>query len=442
MTEWFYGWIPVISGSLRYSDAQANRHDSANLKMLCVDSHHSTFNLPNFQNHAPRMLKIALWVRHKDESFLIRHWRDLALRVAQHFPNIRLSKVIRSREKLYLIHLKLDQVNATQAVGTWYSIPGERYRSQTKNASSFDLMDQNGTVNTSVPVSVIAQGDAIVSRSGFVYFSIKQAITPTVDWRKTANQFYYAIKDAFHRHKYHDQYADGILQCYPLAVTNGQSPNIHDVSAASTILDQADRVSRRLCRFVATYLSGLGLTNTTAAKAEGFIAYTQALGGSVVVRSELSKINAPDPLIHSFLERHAQTVAAVGRAVAAKTAEANARIARRSSALAVFFAVAAILLAVMSIYADNGKAHSAAMSEQQFHQFSAFLFETFAGISKEERAPFTWALLLSLLPVSLAFVSLAVVRGESVRLPGYTILVKWFGMILLRCWSFFRKIWR
>jgi hypothetical protein len=325
----FYGWIPVLTGLLRFSDCYA-----ANKTSLAQMGISAQINAPNADSSA-KWVSAVVQLFNTDEKWSVRKTKDIHARIIDFCVrlhrtkkpmNIRVAKGIysfarrwdskrRSRLQTFVFSIPTDG----KSVGSWKYFAGDatvrNILIRSKNAllasplSKKDHQKQFEQLQNSQGET--ASGDLTVRRSGFIRLSVNKLTVKSQDLQTAkaatsqdletevikivANQVYFALKPVFHRHRFHDSYSDGILKVNP--VSN------NDVAVTTPpALHEWERIGRRLARAVTIFHVKTGESLSTVrliVKSSGFLAYLKGMNAAVAVEfqeaSKPLKVEQPVP---------------------------------------------------------------------------------------------------------------------------------------------------
>ncbi|MEQ1596809.1 MAG: hypothetical protein ABL985_17080 [Casimicrobium sp.] len=188
----------------------------------------------------------------------------------------------------------------------------------------------------------VAEGTVTIYRSAFVkiaveYFvhSQRQGSADSVA-EKYAGQLYYSLKQVFHRHKFHDEKADGLIKVYADASPN-ENPTSH----------QFERVRMRLARAITTYLGLSSINKETVEKIHGFNAYLAGLAAACRFQ-----FGGTAPECATGFD--AASLDALAKAGAAMQFRVETETTNRITVVTVALAVLAIVAGALQIFAYGG----------------------------------------------------------------------------------------
>ncbi|MDI9335013.1 MAG: hypothetical protein QM533_11630 [Cytophagales bacterium] len=308
-SERYFGWIPVLTGVIRFTDALGRENKDKSLaKVYCFDSEQGEFdsevNKKCFLKSDKRRIQVLVLVTHKDESYVVRRLNDLTGFLAQkHFEyaskgHLCLAKIVklitskilikyfktsvRSRIFGYLYDIKQSE-SSTGMSGEWRQLayspllsirPTKKFKTSfiKNNKDWMSNFSKYSYADNSNDVHEIASGTISISKFGFATFTLDKVnskYAKNIKSDSVLNQVYYALKFIFHRHKYHPETSDAVIKPYKLAGCTALS------------YSQLNRVSQRLARGVMLLIGANTKTPELFRQARGYIAYLQAVRASI-----------------------------------------------------------------------------------------------------------------------------------------------------------------
>ena len=360
----YFGWIPVLSGLLRFGD----HFGVVRSDLVQSISHDSDLITPHSVGCTnERLINVAVWISHRDESRSIRKFQDSKL---SKFLDSSQEALARDRTQIFIF--KMGGVDKwtnfgqdEEANATWMVLPGSLYSFNPKtNAVDF--------CNTPFPdEQIVAAGSIKIRRSGFLQILITKVIgnqRPLEDW---ANQVYYALKHIFHRHKYHNSQADGLLKVYSFD-TNGQQTS--DGFCADP--RHVSRVAMKLHKQINLYLGSSYLSRDHLRMLHGMLGYLAAFEVSIsVLSTSTEKDSDEEKGLVSLSQRLSSARTGFIHAIDAYQSTVDKITLVRSTVVTVILAILAISASIYQIYQS---APALGVIGDQFNR-TAFVFFAEAG---------------------------------------------------------------